>query len=590
VNWLERSRLLLQRLPIKLLNSNKMVPFRYNPNQERRFAMINEQWKREGKIRVIDLKSRRMGISAQTDAMLWTLSLGFPNITSQIVCHLAKSAEDLFRVVSDLSTAFPSFAAKDILTKRINFPHREGRSVITLATAGTPAAGRGGTLTALHLSEAAYYPQDDSFTSMISSVSKGPGSIIVIESTANGREGLGEAFFEYWTNANEGRGGFIPIFLCWLTDPLCVRPEEEAEDAPADDLEKELMGPKFNATREQIAWMRLTKADDCRNVETKWLTDYPHCPEVAFQLSGEPAFGRAEVSYAQTTIRPPIAQGRFILDGPRKGRFIESRDGEVLIWKLPYDDKGKSDGHTYYVGADSAAGTLGGDFAAYCVLCGQTGELVARFAEIIPPERFAAELNAVGHFYNRASVNPEITGGLGRTALVQLRDTHRYPNITMWKGRDDRKRGKNRSNALGFEMTQATRRMIIDAARLGLRLAMEDKIGGLVVNDKALMTQIDLCTLKTWRWEVERDHDDILVAWMIACLTREQYPPARMSFAPKNVMEEQDPRRQIEGIKLGPSELDLMFLKEMRRIRAAAGLRADMRGIGRRHINRLAGI
>jgi hypothetical protein len=587
-NWLERGRLLLTRLPVRDRESHKMVPFRFNPNQERRFERMKDQWNREGKIRIIDLKSRRVGVSAQTEALLWCYGLGFPNMNIKIVAHLTGSAEEIFRIPYDLSRAFPSFASDDILTKRIHFPHKGGASQITIATAGTKDAGRGATHAALHLDEAAFYPSDDSFTAMITSVSKGPGSIIVITSTANGREGPGQAFFEYWKAAEEGKNGYIPSFLCWLDDPAAVRPEEEAEDAPSDDLEKELMGEPFNATREQIAWMRRTKADDCRDIESKWLQDFPHHPRVAFVVTGEPAFARDEIAYAEKTVREPIARGRFVRSGATV-RFVPKPDGPVLIWKFPYDDKAKSDGFKYYIGADSAAGTQTGDFAAWVALCGQTGELAARFAERMDPEAFADQLDMAGRWYNNAIVNPELTGGLGRWTLIKLRDTFRYPNIYTWKGRDDKKRGRVTSRALGFEMNQATRRLIIDAARSGLRMGMREEAGGLIVNDRALMSQIDLCTLKEWRWEVERDHDDVLVAWMISCLTREQYPPMRMTFAPKNVYEDTK-TSTLEGLKMAPTENDLLFLREMRRIRAAAGLRPDMRGIGRRRIDRLAGI
>jgi hypothetical protein len=63
-----------------------------------------------------------------------------------------------------------------------------------------------------------------------------------------------------------------------------------------------------------------------------------------------------------------------------------------------------------------------------------------------------------------------------------------------------------------------------------------------------------------------------------------------MSFAPKNIMEEQTPQAKLEGLKLAPTEMDLIFIKEMKRIRQAAGLTATMRGVGRRHIDRLVGI
>ena len=141
-------------------------------------------------------------------------------------------------------------------------------------------------------------------------------------------------------------------------------------------------------------------------------------------------------------------------------------------------------------------------------------------------------------------------------------------------------------------MNQATRRLIIDAMRSGLRMGMRGEPGGLHVNDRALMSQLGLCTLKEWRWEVLRGHDDILVAYAIACLTREEFPPARMSFAPKNTMDEQSPRDKLTetGIAVQKSEMEDIFMREMRQQMRLAGLRQDMRATGRRSIDRLQGI
>jgi hypothetical protein len=594
MNWLDRARILLERLPIKHISSNLMVRFKFNPNQKRRFEAISKQWNETGMLRIMDLKSRRVGVSAQSDALLWSYCMGYTNINAKIVAHLQNSAEELFRVPADLSRAFPGVHAGDIQAKKLYFPHRGGQSQISLATAGTPAAGRGGTLSALHLSECAYYPQEgDSFVSMITSVSKGPGSIIILESTANGREGPGEPFFEYWQAAVAGKNGFLPIFLCWLDDPLCQRASEEADDAPQDDLEKELMGKPFYATRAQIAWMRRTKADDCRDIESKWLTDYPHHPSVAFQVSGDPTFPREELLYADSTIKEPLCRGKFVRTSGTNFRFVRASDGPWHLWKFPFDSRGKSDGFKYYGGADAALGTEEGDFAAICMLCGDTGELSARFSERVAPEELANQMDMAGRYYNHAMMNPELTGNLGRWALIKLRDQFRYPNIYVWKGRDDKKRYRSKSNALGFEMNQATRRLIIEATRSGLRMGIRGEPGALVVNDRALMEQLSLCTNKEWRWDVMRGHDDIAVAYFIACLTREQYPPARMTFAPRNIADEQviAPPEQRVPVKLGPSELDILFYKEMKRIRMAAGLKENMRGTGRRPtLDRLYGI
>jgi hypothetical protein len=592
-NWLDRSRTLLSRLPVKSRETHKPTPFTFYPSQVRRYAMMRAQWEKQGYIRIIDLKARRVGFSSQTTGFYWCRGLGFPNQNMKILAHLQASADELFRVPQDLSRGFPGFPLADIQQKKIYFRHRSGDSALSIGTAGTPSAGRGGTLSALLLSEAAKYLDPEIFIAMISSVSKGPGSCIVIESTANGREGPGEAFFEYWEDAVAGRNGYIPNFASWLDDPAFVRPAEEAEDAPVDDLEKELMAPPFNATREQIAWMRRTKADDCRNIEVKFLEDFPHCPEVAFQVSGQPAFARDELAYAESTVKDPVARGRFERNrGSASFKFCPDANGPWHIYRFPMDHRGRSDGYKYYGGADAGLGTEEGDFAAICMLCGQTGELAARFAERVPPETLADQMDMAGRWYNNAMMNPELTGNLGRWALIKLRDVFRYPNIYIWKGRDDRKRGKGKSNAYGFEMNQATRRLIIDATRSGLRMGIKKEPGALVVNDRALMSQISLCTLQEWRWEVARGHDDLAVAYFISCLTREQYPPARMNFAPKNVSEfgsEEKPKAP-EGLKLQNEEAQNQFLREMRQIRASAGINASMRGVGRRALNRLAGI
>jgi hypothetical protein len=80
---------------------------------------------------------------------------------------------------------------------------------------------------------------------------------------------------------------------------------------------------------------------------------------------------------------------------------------------------------------------------------------------------------------------------------------------------------------------------------------------------------------------------------MIACLTREQYPPPRMKFAPKNIMDPENPRELLSGLPI-KEEISGFLKNEMYRTMRQAGLRNDtmgfMRGTGRRKINRLVGI
>lgn len=515
-----------------------MVPFLFNPNQEKLYQALCKQYDEQKYTRLIILKARRTGMSSLTDALLFCHCLAYPNQNAQIVAHLAKSSNALFRVPKDLAKNLPFFDKRNIQERRIIFPHRAGRSILDVATAGTPSAGRGETMGAIHLSECAFYPGEESFTSLITTVSRGEGTIIILESTANGREGPGSAFADYWDDAVEGNSDFLPIFLSWLDDPDCVSDEEEAEDAPADDLEKELMN-NFHATRSQIAWMRRTKATQCRNLEPLWLQEFPHTPDVSFQVSGDPAFPRDELSYAQSTEKDPIWTGSIKRSSQNRMELIKAAPGSLHVWEWPHDENGRKNDNQYFVGADAALGTQEGDFAAYTVFNGTTGNIAARFAERIHPEHLADHLDMVGRFYNRAMVNVELTGNLGRWSQKLLRDKYCYPNIYIWKGKDDRKAGKGgKGLALGFETTQATRRLLFDSFRACLRQGMRGEEGGLILNDRVLIHQMSIATIKDWSWDVQRDHDDILFSSMLAVLTAMQYPPIRYGIASKNIADQ----------------------------------------------------
>src|SRR5216684_74464 len=317
------------------------------------------------------------------------------------------------------------------MPKRVIFMHGEGRSILDIATAGTIAAGRGLTLSGLHLSEAAQYPGQDSFLSLLPAVSKGDNSMVYVESTAFGKTGVGKVFYDFWQKAVARKNEYVTIFLGWLTDPACVADEQLAADAPATDLEKELIRPPFNATRAQIAWMRNVLESECQGYEKVFLQEYPHTPSVAFISTGDPAFTSEEINFSETTCAKPIAQGHMEWRDD-KPRFVRVQGGALHIWE---ETKWQ---HKYYIGMDAAVGVESGDFAAISVWDGSTGKQVAQYADKSVPEVVAFMCNALGHWYNRALLNGELTGNSGREVLRLLRDRYMYPNFAMWKGKDDK--------------------------------------------------------------------------------------------------------------------------------------------------------
>jgi hypothetical protein len=471
-------------------------------------------------------------MSSFIDGLAFTHCLARPQAHAEIVAHLKDVADKgLFRVPKDLGTAlnekFPG--ACDVRTRSIIFPHSAGVSNLDIATAGSVGAGRGLTLTFLHLSEAGQYPGQESFLSILPAVSKAPDTTIVLESTPQGRVGIGETFYEYWIAANKtGRqwNGYTPIFLSWLDDPACVRPEHEADDAPATDFEKDLMKPPFSATRAQIAWMRMVLEGECRGSELMFSQEYGWTSEVAFVATGDPAFTSEEIKYAISTKRPPYKRGSFHRDATGKMSFVQNPRGKTFIW-----EEVQRNCH-YYLGVDAArgieaeSGRASGDFAAYVVLNGTTGDIAARFSDWVNPIELAEDVDKAGRYYNKGMLNIELTGNLGLWCQQVLRDKYFYPNFYIWKSKDDKVPSPKTGRSLGWETTFRSRDLLLATFRGKLHDGMKNVLGGLALKDEELIRQMDLMTMATgMRWDVEHGHDDVFVACCLAVVACAQYPP-----------------------------------------------------------------
>lgn len=584
---LDKARVLLSKLSIKHRDLNVSVPYVFNPNQIIAHNMVKAHYEKHRNVRAIILKARRVGMSSYWDSILFCHSLARAQAHAEIVAHLKDVSEKgLFRVPRDLASELndkvKGAQACEIYARQIKFHHADGESLLDIATAGSVGGGRGLTLTALHLSEAALYPGQDSFLSILPAVSKADDTIIAIESTAQGRVGIGQTFFEHWQSAKKvGRqwNGYLPIFLSWLDDPACWS-DSPAEDAPATDLERELMR-QFKATREQIAWMRFVLEGECAGSEAKFSQEYPWTPEVAFTSTGDPAFSPTEIKYAYSTRREtPLARGNFFRDS-NQVKFNSDPKGHWLIYEHP-----KPKCH-YYLGVDCArgmeaeTGRATGDFTAVGVINGSTGNTSAKYSEWVDPDLIADEVDKCGRYYNRGMVNIELTGNLGLWAQKRLRDHFMYPNLYTWKGKDDKKVDRASSHSLGWETTPRTRDMLFAAMRGKLRDGMKNLPGGWEPRDPELIEQMDVATMSPGqRWEVEKGHDDVIVSFMLAIIALVQYPPPTVFPDKYNVYESKQDRQghAAAALKASPdlahalkSDLKHVFKKEKHQVVAVRG-------------------
>jgi hypothetical protein len=164
----------------------------------------------------------------------------------------------------------------------------------------------------------------------LNAVPDDPSTIVCIESTANGKVGIGESFYRYWKDAESGRNTYIPIFLSWLDDPACVRNPDEAKDAPIDQEERDLI-KFFNASKAQLAWRRWCIYNRCGGYLETFFVEYPANPEEAFVATGNPAFIKEELTAARAqSVMESQSHGR----APRARRLSFSLGGMARWFSL----------------------------------------------------------------------------------------------------------------------------------------------------------------------------------------------------------------------------------------------------------------
>ena len=227
----------------------------------------------------------------------------------------------------------------------------------------------------------------------------------------------------------------------------------------------------------------------------------------------------------------------------RKSKLAEA--APLWVWEMPQE------GAHYYVGADAARGLLDpngqahGDFSAAVCINGNTGNQAFTYANRIPVTEFAWFLNAIGRLYNKAMLNPEVTGGDGSQVYKLLRDEHKYNNLYGWLGKDDKIR-RQKATVGGWETTWKSRQKMLVVLREYIRPEQGKHVGFIKVRDKRWWQQMSNAMRDDplLRWEIKRGHDDIFIAGCLAAVALNQYPP------PKN----------IGGMKLlldNPDETDM---------------------------------
>lgn len=476
--------------------------FVFNTPQKYLHEQIEEQIKRTGKVRVLGLKGRQQGFSTYTEGRYyWKTSLN-KGKSAYILTHEQAATDNLFGMAKryhdnshpGLKPSTGSSNVKEMLFDKMDSGYKVG-------TAGSKAVGRSGTLQYFHGSEVAMWPNAyEHFAGVLECIPDGPGTEIILESTAFG---VGGKFYDLWMEAIRGEGDYIAVFVPWFWTEGYRRDATNFKPT-AEELNQQKL---YGVDLEQLAWRRAkikSMGKDLANQE------YPYCWQDAFLASGRTVFDKDLTAAALVECWSP--RKRMVLEGKR---FVDRADGELRVWEEP------KQGLRYCIGADVAEGIIDGDYSSADVLEVSTGRQVAQWHGHMAPDLYGHLLCALGRWYGGSS--PALlaieANNHGLTTNITCRDAN-YPNIYVQTALDDRGSGEKELRKLGFATTSRSKPFIIDL----LSALLREGDSGIACRETILEFQVYVVLPDGSFGAIAKCFDDRVMSYAIANYALQQCP------------------------------------------------------------------
>ena len=135
-------------------NDGRLLPFKFNPLQQKLNDAIEKQKAETGKVRVIVLKSRKLGISTYSAARFIHQTTFNKYKRCAVITHVKDSTDALFDIYKRFYDNLPPFLQPKLKKDNQNeIVFGDLDSSIKVATAGAKETGRGDTFTHFHASE-----------------------------------------------------------------------------------------------------------------------------------------------------------------------------------------------------------------------------------------------------------------------------------------------------------------------------------------------------------------------------------------------------------------------------------------------------
>lgn len=404
--------------------SGTVVPFRLNDAQRKLYAVAKRQQDAGKPVRLIILKARQLGFSTLTEGLIFHACATRRNVNALIVAHREDATANLFRMSKLFYDELPAPVkpmlrasnAQELVFEnpsklRSEREARPGlRSRIRCATAGGRGIGRSDTLQCVHLSEYAFWPDGadgkaSTLAGILQAVPSLPGTMVVIESTANGFED----FKERWDAAVAGENDFEPVFFAWFENPDYSMPVVPGTEWTPEERD---LKAAYRLTDEQLQWRRWCIANNCGGSLDMFRQEYPASPGEAFLHSGTGVFDNEQIVLRLERLPAPAGRGEFT-----DGEWTESETGAITLYKLP------EEGVPYVLGGDTAG--EGSDYFTAIVIDNVSGRIVAKLRQKYSEPEYVRQIYALGRFYNDALV--AIETNFSTYPVMKLQEME-YPN------------------------------------------------------------------------------------------------------------------------------------------------------------------
>ena len=404
--------------------SGTVVPFRLNDAQRKLYAVAKRQQDAGKPVRLIILKARQLGFSTLTEGLIFHACATRRNVNALIVAHREDATANLFRMSKLFYDELPAPVkpmlrasnAQELVFEnpsklRSEREARPGlRSRIRCATAGGRGIGRSDTLQCVHLSEYAFWPDGadgkaSTLAGILQAVPSLPGTMVVIESTANGFED----FKERWDAAVAGENDFEPVFFAWFENPDYSMPVVPGTEWTPEERD---LKAAYQLTDEQLQWRRWCIANNCGGSLDMFRQEYPASPGEAFLHSGTGVFDNEQIVLRLERLPSPAGRGEFT-----DGEWTESETGAITLYELP------EDGVPYVLGGDTAG--EGSDYFTAIVIDNVSGRIVAKLRQKYSEPEYVRQIYALGRFYNDALV--AIETNFSTYPVMKLQEME-YPN------------------------------------------------------------------------------------------------------------------------------------------------------------------